>query len=183
MQTLDRPLRWALLLITIWLASPQARSQVEVGQLAPDFALRGASRDSIFADPVRLSAFAGHKLVLVAFYPADWSGGCTKEVCSFRDAITAFERLGVEVLAISGDYVYSHHAWAKELSLPFRLLSDHDHAVAKAYHSYNESTGYNRRTVFLVDRAGRVAYADREYSVKDDVDFKALQAAIDALHD
>lgn len=158
-----------------------ADAQVEVGQSAPDFALRFATKDSIASEPVRLSSFAGRRHVLVAFYPADFSGGCTKEVCSFRDAITSFEELDVEVLAISGDYVYAHHAWAKELSLPFRLLSDHDHAVAKTYYSFNASSGYNRRTVFVIDRNGRIAYADLEYSVRDDTDFKALQAAIAQL--
>lgn len=119
--------------------------------------------------------------MLLAFYPADWSGGCTKEVCSFRDDIAMFERLDVDVLAISGDYVYSHHAWAKDLDLPFRLLSDHDHTVARAYQSYNASTGYNRRNVFVVDKKGLIAYVDLEYSVRDDADFKALQSALSRM--
>lgn len=168
-------------LLPIFLAAALAQAQIEVGQPAPDFSLRYATRDSIAGSPLQLSSIVGRRLVLLAFYPADWSGGCTKEVCSFRDDIATFERLDVDVLAISSDYVYSHHAWAKELDLPFRLLSDHDHTVAKAYQSYNPSTGYNRRTVFVVDRLGRVAYADLEYSVRDDADFKALQSALSAM--
>ncbi len=150
----------------------------EVGQLAPDFTLRYATRDSIAGSPLRLSTIVGFRRILLAFYPANWSGGCTKEVCTFRDEITSLEELEVDVLAISGDYVYSHHVWAKELNLPFRLLSDHDHAVAKAYRSYNEATGYNRRTVFVIDRQGKIAFADLEYSVRDNADFDSLRTAL-----
>lgn len=149
-----------------------------IGSSAPDFALRYATRDSIASAPLRLSSLIGTKALLLAFYPADWSGGCTKEVCGFRDDIAALEDLGIEVLAISGDYVYSHHEWAKHHNLPFRLLSDHDHAVARAYQSYNESSGYNRRTVFVVDRSGRLAYIDLEYSVRDSADYEALVGAV-----
>jgi peroxiredoxin Q/BCP len=86
--------------------------------------------------------------------------------------------LGVDVLAISGDYVYSHHEWAKHHDLPFRLLSDHDHRVARAYDSYNDATGYNRRTVFAIDRSGRIAYLDLDYSVRDDSDYRLLVSAL-----
>jgi peroxiredoxin len=180
MKTLKRSRRWATL-ATIFLAAAIAQAQIEVGRPAPDFSLRYATRDSIAGAPLQLSSLVGDRRLLLAFYPANWSGGCTKEVCSFRDDIATFERLDVDVLAISGDYVYSHHAWAKELNLPFRLLSDHDHAVAKAYQSYNASTGYNHRTVFVIDRQGRIAYADLEYSVRDGSDFAALQASLESM--
>jgi peroxiredoxin Q/BCP len=180
MNSTTRPHRWAALWPIVFTAS-LAQAQIEVGQQAPDFSLRYATRDSIAFSPLQLATHVAKRRVLLAFYPADWSGGCTREVCSFRDDIATFKRLDVDVLAISGDYVYSHHAWAKELDLPFRLLSDHDHAVAKAYHSYNPSTGYNRRTVFVVDRQGRIVYADLDYSVRDDADFEALQAVLSAL--
>ncbi len=152
-----------------------------VGSPASDFALRYATRDSIASSSLRLSSLVGAKALLLAFYPADWSGGCTKEVCGFRDDISALQDLGVEVLGISGDYVYSHHEWAKRHDLPFRLLSDHDHAVARVYHSFNESSGYNKRTVFVVDRSGRLAYIDLEYSVRDSADYEALVAALKTI--
>ena len=66
--------------------------------------------------------------------------------------------LGVTVVGVSGDYVHSHRAWAKDLDLPFMLLSDHDHGVAKAYESYDPSTGFNLRTIFVV-------YAQRDHSL------------------
>ena len=65
--------------------------------------------------------------------------------------------------------------------MPFRLASDHDHAVAKKYGSYNEATGHDRRTVFVVDRKGRIAYSDMAYSPRDSVSFQKLQGALTSL--
>lgn len=152
-----------------------------VGQKAPDFSLRYATRDSIASQPLVLSRVWPTSITILAFYPADWSSGCTKELCTFRDGIESLSRLDATVLAISGDYVYSHFEWAKHHSLPFRLLSDHDHTVAKAYESYNAGTGYNRRTVFVIDTAGTIAYTDLSYSVSDDQDFKLLRAALERV--
>ena len=173
---LKHGLRTAGFIISLVVSS--AAQSLSVGSVAPDFSLRYATRDSVASSPIRLSAILGGKAIVLAFYPADWSGGCTKEVCGFRDDIAALDGLGVDVLAISGDYVYSHHEWAKHHNLPFRLLSDHDHAVAKLYQSFNERTGYNKRTLFVVDRAGILAYVDLEYSVRDDADYRALVAAL-----
>lgn len=153
-----------------------------VGDVAPDFKLPYATRDSVFRDSLVLSALvAGKKNVVLAFYPADWSGGCTKEVCSFRDNFSALGGLNVDVVGVSGDYPFSHHEWAKFHNLPFRLASDHNHAVAKAYGSYNDAYGYNRRTVFVVNRAGKIAYEDLAYSPRDSVSFMKLQGALKSL--
>ena len=153
-----------------------------VGDVAPDFKLPYATRDSVFRDSLVLSALvAGKKNVVLAFYPADWSGGCTKEVCSFRDNFSALGGLNADVVGVSGDYMFSHHEWAKFHNLPFRLASDHNHAVAKAYGSYNDTYGYNRRTVFVVDRAGKIAYEDLAYSPRDSVSFMKLQGALKSL--
>lgn len=152
-----------------------------VGEVAPDFELPYATREGVASDRVTLASFRGRSHVIIAFYPADWSGGCTKEVCTLRDHFAALGELSAEVIAISGDYTYSHHAWAKHHDLPFRLAADHDHTVAKRYASYNAESGMDRRTVFLVDRDGKIAYVDLAYSAKDSVSFDQLVAAIHAL--
>ena len=153
-----------------------------VGDVAPDFSLPYATRDSVFRDSLRLSALvAGKKNVVLAFYPADWSGGCTKEVCTLRDNFTALGGLNADVVGLSGDYMFSHHEWAKYHNLPFRLASDHNHAVAKKYGSYGEEYGYNKRTVFVVDRSGKIAYEDLAYSPRDSVSFMKLQGALKSL--
>lgn len=154
---------------------------LEVGQPAPDFALPYATRDSISRTPIKLSDFFGKRNVILAFYPADWSSGCTKEVCTLRDDFSNLEKLNAEILAISGDYVFSHHEWAKHHNLPFKLLSDHSHDVAKMYQSYNEKSGYNRRTVIVVDKQGKIAYVDLQYSVADHEDFNRLKEALSKL--
>jgi len=152
-----------------------------VGDPAPGFRLPYATRDSVARDSLSLGALAGRRNVVLAFYPADWSGGCTREVCTLRDNFSALAALDADVIGISGDYVFSHHEWAKHHDLPFRLASDHRHEVARAYGSFNEAAGYNRRTVFVVGRDGRVAYADLAYSVRDAASFEKLKAALARL--
>jgi peroxiredoxin len=149
-----------------------------VGSMAPDFALPYATKDSIEKVPLKLSDYVGKRAVIVAFYPADWSTGCTKEVCTMRDNFAALQGLDAEILAISGDYVWSHHEWAKFHNLPFKLLSDHSHATAKLYDSFNEKSLYNRRTVFVVDKMGKIAYENLSYSVADLQDFEKLKSAL-----
>ncbi|MEX0735795.1 MAG: peroxiredoxin [Bacteroidota bacterium] len=154
---------------------------LQVGDRAPDFSLPYATQDSIARTPLHLASYLGKSNIVLAFYPADWSGGCTKEVCTMRDDFGNIQNLNADILAISGDYVYSHHEWAKHHNLPFKLLSDHSHEVAKAYHSYNEKSLMNKRTVIVIDTRGTIAYMDLEYSVRDDADFKQLKSALSKL--
>ena len=151
---------------------------LKVGDPAPGFLLPYATRDSVARDSLSLASLVGKRNVVLAFYPADWSGGCTKEVCTFRDNFAELGALNAEVVGISGDYVYSHHEWAKHHNLPFRLASDHTHAMSAQYGSYNDKFGYNRRTVYVIDRAGKIAYLDLAYSVRDSVSFTKLKAAL-----
>jgi peroxiredoxin Q/BCP len=160
---------------------PMTAQELTVGQPAPDFSLPYATKDSIFRTPLKLSEVVGKSNIVLAFYPADWSPGCTKEVCTMRDDFTSLQSLNAEILAISGDYVWSHHEWAKHHELPFKLLSDHSHEVARRYDSYNEKTMYNKRTVFVVDKQGNLAYVDLEYSVATIDDFNRLKEALTQL--
>lgn len=154
----------------------QDECELKVGSPAPCFALPYATKDSVSRIPLKLSDFLGKRVVLVAFYPADWS-----TVCTMRDNFAAFQDLHAEVLAISGDYVWSHHEWAKFHNLPFKLLSDHAHAVAKLYNSLNEKSLYNGRTVLVVDKRGKIAYLNLQYSVADLQDFDRLKSALASL--
>jgi peroxiredoxin Q/BCP len=167
-----------LTLATAGAALAQPATPLRVGDAAPDFKLPYATRDSIADDSLSLSSLAGKGNVVLAFYPADWSGGCTKEVCALRDNFSALGALKAEIVGLSGDYVYSHHEWAKFHNLPFRLASDHNHAVAKRYDSFNEKYGMNRRTVYVVDKKGKIGYIDLAYSPRDSVSFGKLQSAL-----
>jgi peroxiredoxin len=155
----------------------------KVGEPAHDFKLPYATQEGIFTKPeqlMTLSSLKG-KNVILAFYPADWSSGCTKEVCTLRDTFAELAKLNAEVLGISGDYVFSHHEWAKHHKLPFPLLSDHDHRVARMYDSYMEEVGYNKRTVYLLDKAGVVRYVNLAFKAGDKKDYDTLRAELEKL--
>ena len=155
-----------------------ASDSLRVGDKAPDFTLSYATKDSIAMAPISLSSLEGKGNIVLAFYPADWSGGCTKEVCSLRDNFSALSAMNADVLGISGDYMFSHHEWAKFHNLPFRLASDHKHEVARMYGSYDEPSGYNKRTVYAIDRTGKIGYIDLHYSPRDSTSLNKLQDAL-----
>ena len=164
--------------------SANAAAAPKVGEVAPDFRLPYATQEKIFLKPeerMTLASLRG-KNVILAFYPADWSGGCTKEVCTLRDTFSELSRLNATVLGISGDYVFSHHEWAKFHKLQFPLLSDHDHKVARAYGSFSEESGFNKRTVFLIDKNGVVRYHNLAFKAGDAKDYAALRAELEKLN-
>jgi peroxiredoxin len=154
---------------------------LQIGDPAPDFTLPFATQDTINKSGITLSSVVGRGNIVLAFYPADWSGGCTTEMCTMRDNFSALAGLDATVFGISGDYVYSHHEWAKFHHLPFALLSDHSHIVARAYNSFNAETGYNRRTVYVIGRDGRIAYVDLAYAAGSPASFDMLKATLSRL--
>ena len=87
----------------------------------------------------------------------------------------------VAAAAVSGDYVFSHQEWAKHHNLQFPLLSDHDHAVAKTYDSFMENFGFNKRTVYLIDKEGVVRYVNLAFKAGDKKDYDALRAELEKL--
>lgn len=99
------------------------------------------------------------KWLVLYFYPKDFTPGCTTEVCTYRDDIVALRKAGADVLGVSLDDVKSHAEFAEKYHVPFRLLSDADGAVAKAYGVYVKRgpMEYARRETFLIDPQGIVA--------------------------
>ncbi len=77
--------------------------------------------------------FLGTHNLVIFFYPKDFTPGCTKEVCSFRDKYEDFNDLGAKVIGISGDSEKSHQKFAKQYNLPFKLLSDKSNKVRKLF--------------------------------------------------
>jgi peroxiredoxin Q/BCP len=155
----------------------------KVGEAAPEFKLPYATLENIYLKPEEYMALSGlrGKNVILAFYPADWSGGCTKEVCTLRDTFSELAKLNAMVLGVSGDYVFSHHEWAKFHKLQFPLLSDHDHKIARLYGSFNEAVGFNKRTVFLIDKEGVVRYSNLEFKAGDAADYNRLREELGKL--
>lgn len=169
-------------LAACFLVAARGEGGLKVGDRAPEFSLPAASRDSVLASKIGPADYAGKSIVILAFYPADWSGGCTKEMCTMRDKFADFGSLGAVVLGISGDYVYSHREWARALGLPFTLLSDHNHAVARLYESFNEGRDFNLRTVYVIDSHGLIAYIDPAYKAGTPESFDRLTQALTSIH-
>jgi peroxiredoxin len=169
-----------LLIMILAAATGFSAEKLNVGDRAPDFSLPYATKDTL-VDALKLSDVIGRNNIILAFYPADWSGGCTKEMCTMRDNFGTLSELGATVYGISGDYIYSHREWAKHHNLQFALLSDHDHSIAKTYSSYNATTGMNLRTVYVIDRKGGIAYIDLAYKSGTPDSFETLKAALARL--
>ena len=134
-------------------------ARLKVGAKAPAFTLRNQN-----GDKVALSSFAGKRVVLY-FYPADDTPGCTKEACQFNDGLLTFKSLGVKVIGISPDDGPSHVAFRKKYGLKFDLLSDPDKSVMAKYGAFGEKMLYGKkvqgviRSTFLVGANGKIERA------------------------
>ncbi|XP_058180638.1 peroxiredoxin Q, chloroplastic-like isoform X1 [Rhododendron vialii] len=102
-------------------------AKVNKGGVPPSFTLKDQEGRN-----VTLSKFKG-KPVVVYFYPADETPGCTKQACAFRDSYEKFKKAGAEVVGISGDDPSSHKAFAKKYRLPYTLLSDEGNKIRKEW--------------------------------------------------
>ena len=129
---------------------------LELGAPAPDFTLRDQ-----FGQDVTLSAYRDKKAVAILFYPYAFSGVCTGEMAGVRKRLAEFLTFETEVLAISCDPVYSLRVFADQDGLNFPLLSDFwPHGeVARAYDVFNEEKGSARRSSYIVDKAGKLAWS------------------------
>jgi thioredoxin-dependent peroxiredoxin len=148
------------------------------GTTAPEFSLRWATKETIgSADtPYQLWRDRG-KTVVLAFYPADFTKGCTAELQTFADQYDTLFGPDVVVLGISSDSLESHKRFAESLDLPFRLLSDPDLTVARKYASKGEG-GRAKRTVFVIGPDGRVKYQNLKFNALDPKDYTALGSAV-----
>ena len=150
------------------------------GSEAPEFSLPWATKDVIGeADwPYELWRDRG-KTVVLAFYPADFTKGCTAELQTFADQYDTLFGPDVVVLGVSSDSLASHKRFASSLDLPFRLLSDPGQKVARKYAS-NGNGGRARRTVFVIGPDGKVKYRNLKFNALDPKDYSALGSAVKA---
>jgi peroxiredoxin Q/BCP len=150
----------------------------DVGQRAPDFSLPWANKDGIgpIEAPYQLASDRG-KTVVVAFYPRDFTKGCTAQMRTFAEQYDSLFGPDVVLVAISTDSVETHGRFAKSLGLPFRLLSDPEQRVSKQYAS-KDPEGYNRRTVYVVGPDGRVKFRNMRFNALDPKDYNELRQAV-----
>ncbi len=123
---------------------------VVLGQKAPDFTVNTSK------GPVTLSNYRG-KWVLLFSHPGDFTPVCTTEFIAFTERYSDFQKLGVELLGLSIDSVYSHIAWIRDIKehfgidIPFPIIADINKEVARDYNLIDEKAGSTVRGVFIID--------------------------------
>jgi peroxiredoxin Q/BCP len=149
---------------------------LSIGDKAPDFTLPTDGSGTI-----SLAALKGKKVILY-FYPKDDTPGCTKEACSFRDALPDFSGAGAVVIGVSKDTAAKHDKFKKKYELPFTLASDEEGKTIEAYDSWVEKSLYGKkymgidRATFLIDGSGVIRSIWHKVKVDGHVD-EVLAAA------
>ena len=158
---------------------------ITTGTKSPDFTLSTATTEG--PKQITLSKEIGSRNILLLFVPMAFTGVCTEELCTISKGIGAYDSLDCSVYGISGDNPFAQQAWAQKEGITIPLLSDYDHAVAKAYGVAYESFlpqiglgmgGVPKRSAFLIDRSGIIQYAESSDDPKQLPDFGAIQAKL-----
>ncbi|MDG2424671.1 MAG: peroxiredoxin [Phycisphaerales bacterium] len=154
---------------------------LDTGQAAPDFALYDGDGNTI-----KLSDMAGSPVV-VAFFPAAFTGVCEKELCTFRDSMSAFDDIGAKVVAVSVDSRFANAAFAAANNLTFPILSDYNRETIKSWDlvfpDLAGMAGYDvaRRSVYVIDGTGNVSWCWLSDSPGDEPPYDEVQQAVTAL--
>ncbi len=152
-----------------------------VGQAAPDFTLPDTTKT-----PHTLSSYKGKNVVLL-FFPAAFTGVCTKEMCQTRDELSFYNGMNAEVLGISVDMHFSLGKFKDTEKINFPLLSDFNKVASKAYGTLfdNFATVYNgvsKRSSFVIDKTGVIRYAQILDNPGDFPDFDAIKKTLQSLN-
>ncbi len=154
---------------------------VKVGEKAPDFTLVDTA-----LKPRSLKEFLGKTTILV-FYPAAFTGVCTKEMCAFRDNLSQLSSIGAQVVGISADTPFSNKAFVEQNSLTFPILSDYNREAIKAFGiAFPDLAGLKgltvaKRSVFVLDKQGVVKYAWVSEDPKKEPDYAEVTKAARSL--
>jgi peroxiredoxin Q/BCP len=181
----------AMLALLLAALPAQDKVDLKVGDAAPAFAAKDdAGADWKSADHV------GKKILVVYFYPASFTPGCTKQACAYRDDQKALDEAGAEVVGVSGDQVKNQEAFKKFHKLTFTLLADDKGDVAKAFGVETKEGNSVKQKIdgkdeeftrgvtemrwtFVIDKAGKIAYKNTK--VKAPEDSKAVLEVISKL--
>lgn len=153
---------------------------VQVGQIAPSFTLFDTNKQQ-----VSLSAYEG-KNVLLLFFPLAFTSVCTTELCSIRDNIAFYNQANAEVLGISVDSLFTLSRYKEDQQLNFPLLSDFNKETSDAYGTLYDTfafeiRGVSKRSAFIVDKTGHIAYAEVLENAGDLPNFGAIKAVLESL--
>jgi peroxiredoxin len=139
-------------------AAPPPPPSVKVGQAAPDFTARYLSMDNGRPNfkSVKLSEYKGQKNVVLAFFPAAFSPGCTSEMAKYQETSGQFNSNNTVILGMSVDSTWANSAFADKLGVKFPILSDANREISKSYGVWNEQGLVANRSTFVIDTKGVV---------------------------
>ena len=153
---------------------------VDVGAKAPDFTLHNQNRED-----VTLSEELKKGPVVLAFFPAAFSGTCQQEMCTLRDSASALNKVSAQVLGISTDTFFALKAWGDQHKLGFPLLSDYNKDVIPKYGVLNPDMigmkNIAKRAVFVIDRSGVVRHREVLDDARNEPDYGKITQALAAL--
>lgn len=155
--------------------------KLEVGSIAPDFSLYSSDKKK-----VSLGDYKGNTVVLL-FFPLAFTSVCTKELCNIRDHIGFYNNSKATVLAISVDSPQTLAKFKEDQKLNFPLLSDFNKTVSEKYGCLYETfsmdmKGVSKRSAFIIDKEGRLQYAEVMENASQEPDYEAIEKRIGALN-
>ena len=153
---------------------------IQIGQAAPDFTLFDSDKN-----PVKLSEQKGNN-VLLLFFPQAFTSVCTKELCAVRDNIALYNNANAKVFGISVDSVFTLAKFKEEQQFNFPLLSDFNKEVSESFDSIYKDwilnmKGVSKRSAFIIDKEGKIQYAEVLESAGDVPDFEKINAVLNNL--
>ena len=153
---------------------------VKIGETATDFTLFSTEKKE-----VSLSSYEGKNVVLL-FFPLAFTSVCTAELCEMRDDLSIYQNLDAEIIAISVDSLFTLEKFKEEQKLNFTLLADFNKEVSRAYGSLYEEfvlgmRGVSKRSAFVLDKTGKIQYAEVLESAGDLPNFEKIKGTLSAL--
>lgn len=146
----------------------------KAGDMAPAF--QGTDQNGNTVDSTNI---IGKTVVLLYFYPKDFTTGCTKEACGFRDRMGDLQKDGVQVIGVSYDTAAKHKAFEEKYNLNFTLLADPDGKIVDAYGTRMGMMKMSKRVSFLIGKDGKIVHVTDAMSPQ--THFDEMQAAITSL--
>ena len=165
---------FALVGLVALVVPAQAAPRPKVGDTAPLFS--GQDQDG---KTVALADLIGKKIVLLYFYPKDFTSGCTKEACGFRDRMGDLQKDNVEVVGVSYDSAKSHQDFVAKYKLNFSLLADPEGKVVNLYGVRMDHLDMAHRVSFLIGLDGKIVHVTDAGNPA--VHFQEMEAAIGTL--
>jgi len=156
---------------------------IPVGSKAPDFTLKSKQASGLV--DVKLSNNFGKKNTVLLFFPAAFTGVCTKEMCDISSGMNAYTALNADVIAVSVDSPFAQEAWAQKEKITITLASDLNKKVAEAYGTLLQDLlgmgSVSARAAFVVDKNGAIQYSEQTPTPKDLPNFNAIKETLAKL--